>query len=212
MNAIFFDLGGVIFSDLFSGGEIGFAKTLGIDPDELVKTYLSTDTPAYAKGHETDESRWQALADKLGVQGKSLDFWLNEYRNTYQLYPEMKPYLSQLAQRKDLKIGALSDQPHVAIDHLTSTYPEVFQLFNPGLIVISARIGLSKKDEDLAIYKLAIQKSGLGPGQTLFVDNSHHNVENASKAGMKAFYFDITNVPLAEIITKLDVFISNWVV
>lgn len=210
MHAIFFDLGGVIFTDLFSGGEMGFARTLGIDPEKLVEVYLSTDTSAYAKGHESDDVRWRALAEKLGIQDKSLDFWLREYRNTYQLYPEMKSYLSRLAQRKDLQLGVLSDQPIVAIDHLTDAYAGIFKLFKPELILISAKIDLSKKDEDLAIYKLAVQKAGLEPGQTLFVDNSLHNIENAAKTGMKTFYFDMTNVPLAELITKLDALISSW--
>jgi FMN phosphatase YigB (HAD superfamily) len=93
----------------------------------------------------------------------------------------MRSYLSRLAQRKDLQLGVLSDQPNVAIDHLTDAYAGIFKLFKPELILISAKIDLSKKDEDLAIYKLAVQKAGLEPGQTLFVDNSLHNIENAAK-------------------------------
>ena len=49
-KVIYFDLGGVIFTDLFSGGEVKMAKSLGLTCEELLSVYRKTDVADYPKG------------------------------------------------------------------------------------------------------------------------------------------------------------------
>lgn len=44
--------------------------------------------------------------------------------------------------------------------YLRQQYRVLFELFEESLIIISAEVGVSKKDKDLDIYKLAINKVG----------------------------------------------------
>lgn len=54
-------------------------------------------------------------------------------------------------------------------------------------IVISSEIHMLKPDP--AIYQYTADQFGFKPEETLFVDDSIHNVEGAEKAGMKGYLF-----------------------
>ena len=54
-------------------------------------------------------------------------------------------------------------------------------------MVISSQIHMLKPDPEIYLY--TAEKFGFEPGQTLFVDDSLHNVEGAEKAGMQGYLF-----------------------
>ena len=87
--------------------------------------------------------------------------------------------------------------------YLRSSFKKVFELFEPNLILISAEIGLSKKDADFAIYKSAIEKSNVDIEDILFIDNSKNNIDNAATLGIDGFFFDIINISPENLIIDL---------
>lgn len=54
-------------------------------------------------------------------------------------------------------------------------------------IVVSGEVGLAKPDP--RIFALAIQRCGLNPARTVFIDDSPRNVEAGAAAGMHALHF-----------------------
>ena len=54
--------------------------------------------------------------------------------------------------------------------------------------VVSSYVDLVKPD--IAIYKLLIERFGLNPSESLFIDDREENVEGARKAGMKGLRFE----------------------
>jgi 2-haloacid dehalogenase len=54
-------------------------------------------------------------------------------------------------------------------------------------IVVSGEVGLAKPDP--RIFALAIERCGLDPARTVFIDDSPRNVEAGRQAGMHALHF-----------------------
>ena len=54
--------------------------------------------------------------------------------------------------------------------------------------VFSAEVGLVKPDP--AIFRLAVEKFGVNPAETLFVDDNAKNLEGASSVGLSTYLFD----------------------
>jgi 2-haloacid dehalogenase len=54
-------------------------------------------------------------------------------------------------------------------------------------VVVSGRIGLVKPDR--AIYAHAIERFGLAPERTVFIDDSAKNVAGAAEAGLRAVHY-----------------------
>ena len=67
-------------------------------------------------------------------------------------------------------------------------------------IVVSGEVGLAKPDP--RIFELAIERCRLEPAQTLFIDDSPHNVEAGRKAGLHALHFQ-NPAGLRDDLTKL---------
>ena len=54
--------------------------------------------------------------------------------------------------------------------------------------VFSAEVGLVKPDP--AIFRLAVEKFGVAPAETLFVDDNPQNLEGAAAVGLSTYLFD----------------------
>lgn len=204
VKVIYFDLGGVVFSDFFSGGEKGLIEILGMSKETIMDAYQSTDIPAYPKGEVTDEKRWEAFTKELGLPKEKVKQCIDMYYQSYHPFPETVDFLKKLYEGNKYQLGVLSDQPIGITKYLREKYKNVFDLFNHDLIIISAEVKLSKKDTDQSMYKLAIERSKTTPNEVLFVDNSLRNIKDATSLGMDTFYFDIKNQPIAKLLNNLQ--------
>ena len=204
LKVVLFDLGGVIFSDFFSGGEIDLSKALGISPKVTLDAYIKTDLPAYCKNEATDEQRWKSFIAEVGLPETKIQTCIDEYYKSYQIFPDAVAFLKVLKEESKYKLGILSDQPIGIAKYLQKEYANIFGLFDPNLVIISAEVGLSKKDTDFKIYKLAIEKAQVSSREILFVDNSLHNVDSAKSVGMDTYYFDMKNQPISVLLKDLQ--------
>ena len=64
-------------------------------------------------------------------------------------------------------------------------------------VISSADVGTTKPGE--AIYRIAMERLGLGPGDLVFVDDTARNVEVANALGWTAIQFDSTAQAIADI-------------
>lgn len=193
IKVMFFDLGGVIFTDFFSGGERGLVEVLGQPSEEVLSAYVTTDAASYCKDQLSDENRWKSFVNALGLPESIIQTCIDEFYKSYHLFPDSLKFLEDLKKENTFRLGILSDQPMGIAKYLREKYKQVFTVCDPNLTIISAEVGLSKKDQDLGIYKLAIERSGVSPDEILFVDNSLHNAECAQSVGMQTYFFDIKN-------------------
>lgn len=128
---------------------------------------------------------------------------IQEYYKSYLPIKDTIDFIHKLSQDGRYSLGVLSDQPSGVTNYLRSSFKKVFELFEPNLILISAEIGLSKKDADFAIYKSAIEKSNVDIEDILFIDNSKNNIDNAATLGIDGFFFDIINISPENLIIDL---------
>jgi HAD superfamily hydrolase (TIGR01509 family) len=202
-KVILFDLGGVIFTDFFSGGEISPADALQLPPQVVLDAYTKTDLPSYCKNELSDEARWRLFVSELGLPETSIQMCIDEYYQSYQIIPEPVALLEELAKDGTYKLGILSDQPMGVTNYLRKTHPNIFSFFDPALVLISAEVGLSKKETNHAIYKLAMERAGVAAQDILFVDNSLYNIDNAKSLGIGTYLFDIKEVDVAKLVETL---------
>lgn|GEM_PF-3987552 len=209
IQTLFFDLGGVVFRDFFSGAVTEFAQKLGLPAETVLAAYVKTDVPVYCKNLLDDEERWKLFVDELHLPEAEIEPCIESFYESYQLFPQTVALLQELLAMKRYRFGVLSDQPMGVAQYLRNEHQNVFDLFASELVIISAEIGLSKRDPDLEIYKEAIRKSGDAADKILLVDNALHNIENAKSLGMQTYYFDIEHKPIEELIKELKEVINS---
>lgn len=84
-------------------------------------------------------------------------------------------------------LGILTNVPRSLIERVAG---DRLQLFNT--VIISSDVQMIKPDP--RIFELAVKKAGCQPGEILFVDDGHKNVEAAQAAGLNAItYTDFPN-------------------
>ena len=93
----------------------------------------------------------------------------------------------------------LSNTNAIHMDYVLKQFP-MLQEFDAQ--IYSHEIGLLKPDR--AIYALALRRSGLEAGRTLFIDDLHVNVEGARTVGLQAIQFEHIGQVRQEL-TKLGV-------
>lgn len=78
------------------------------------------------------------------------------------------------------RLYVLSNYPDKAFQHIYDKY-DFFKLFDD--VVVSARIGLTKPNPE--IYRYVLKKYALDPARTLFIDDTHNNIEAALALGIQ---------------------------
>jgi len=91
--------------------------------------------------------------------------------------------------RSNYELYLLSNTNAIHYKSYTGTFRAIHSEEMPDLFVklfLSFEMGVRKPDP--AIYKMALRIGNLVPGETLFIDDSLENAEEATKAGMAAFH------------------------
>ena len=102
---LFFDLGGVIFRDIFSGGESVFLDGLGIDKEKFINIYTETDLPLYSKGKISDNHRWKLFAEKSKINELDVEYLVKLYISSYSPIEETVDFLKEI--KKNYSLGVL---------------------------------------------------------------------------------------------------------
>lgn len=205
LKVIYFDLGGVIFFDFYSGADLKLAKALKLPREKVYQAYVKTDFPQYCSGKMTDEERWKKFLKEVNLSEKNIDLCLKLFLQGYQPIWEMVNLIKKIRREfSQINLGVLSDQPKIVASYLRENYKRIFDLFNQQLIFISAEVGLTKQDKNLDFFWHAIKKSQVTSEEILFIDNSKLNIKRASKLGMKTFLFEVNDQPLKSITKSLE--------
>jgi putative hydrolase of the HAD superfamily len=108
---------------------------------------------------------------------------LQSVKDSLQPIEETHEILQELSQHQ-VPLYCLSNMPATTADYLRARYT-FFRLFHG--IVISGEIKLVKPDK--AIFGHLIERFGLTPEKTVFIDDSLANIESAASLGFKTHHF-----------------------
>jgi len=196
---IIFDLGGVILDVDYNLTRIAFEKLGVIDFDEMysqanadklfrkLETGEITDDIFYKEFngctglHLSDEEirkAWNAML--LSFREKSLQF-------LERIRPKYKTYL--LSNTNYVHIAAFKETLHqqIGVKTLEEYFDQAFY---------SCEIGLRKPDP--ACYDWVLKNVEIEPAETLFIDDSLHNIEGAKKAGLQTIHL-LPNVNIEDL-------------
>jgi putative hydrolase of the HAD superfamily len=196
---IIFDLGGVILDVDYNLTRIAFEKLGVIDFDEMysqanadklfrkLETGEITDDIFYKEFngctglHLSDEEirkAWNAML--LSFREKSLQF-------LERIRPKYKTYL--LSNTNYVHIAAFKETLHqqIGVKTLEEYFDQAFY---------SCEIGLRKPDP--ACYDWVLKNVEIEPAETLFIDDSLHNIEGAKKAGLQTIHL-LPNVKIEDL-------------
>jgi putative hydrolase of the HAD superfamily len=124
---------------------------------------------------------WPELCEHLG---QKIPFRLLPL--AFQSTPANKPMFALAEElKRRCVVGIITDNKKDRIDYLRKAQ-QLDSIFAP--IVVSAETGCTKKGKRM--FEVALQLSGVGANEAVFIDNSTANLVAPRALGMHAIHFD----------------------
>lgn len=182
VRAVFVDFGGVIMRTEDKGPRSRQAERLGMTSRDLEKIVFESDSSLRAStGEISEEAHWQAVSKALGVDRQEGEKIITEFFSGDRVDTVLLDFLRSL--RPDRKVGLISNAWSGLRKVITTNqFADVFDE-----MVISAEVGLVKPDP--RIYQLALERLGVHPKESVFLDDMLINVEAARSLGISAIQF-----------------------
>jgi epoxide hydrolase-like predicted phosphatase len=201
IKAAIFDVGGVLVRTTDHSFRRHWERELGLAAGESEEIVFNSNMGLRAqKGNVTDSELWTWVGQRLNLgdqlEGFRAGFWAGD-----NLDQDLVTYIRSL--RPSYRTAIISN----ATDGLRETLNHKFKIADAfDLIIGSAEVKIMKPEH--AIYQLTLQRLDLQPDETVFIDDSAHNIVAAKQIGMATIHFKSgVNVP-AEL-ARLGVHPSN---
>jgi glucose-1-phosphatase len=193
IRAVVWDLGGVILRTMDWDLRSQWEDRLGLPRMQLTRLVFENDASRRATlGQASDNDVWQSVADALKLDPPTRDHLRRDYFSRDQIDSTLMGFIRGL-------------RGHVRVGMITNAWPDVRRYlenevkiadaFDP--LIVSAEVGLAKPDP--RIYQLALERLGVQPAETVFVDDFEDNVAGARWVGMQAVHFTSTPQAIAAV-------------
>ena len=193
IRAVIFDFGGVLVRMVDDRPRLRLAQQLGIPLSQLdYLVFFSDSAQKASRGEVTVGMHWEAVRAALGIQPEAMAGFLEQYWSADDVNWALLEYIRKLHPR--YKVGLLSN----AWDDLRQTMHERWNI--DGLfdeLIISAEVKMVKPDPH--IFHLALERLGVQPAETVFIDDIIENVEAARRVGLFAIQYQNMPQTLAEL-------------
>jgi putative hydrolase of the HAD superfamily len=192
IRAVIFDVGGVLDvpADLVAeeADRLQLAAGLGLELEEMWRLFYDSDAWKLARvGQITDQEFWNRNLTPFCITDPAAQTEFAERTFAHKdINPAMRALLDDLRGR--MRLAIISNATETLEAMLEERY-RVTPYFE--VIINSARVGAAKPDPE--IFQIALERLGLRPEQTVFVDDQPRNVDAAAKMGLHATRF--TDVP-----------------
>jgi epoxide hydrolase-like predicted phosphatase len=196
IQALFFDLGGVLFQRVDHGRRGFWEKRLGIKAIQIAEeVWVSPIGRMALIGRATNEEVWTEIGKKFSLTGEELSRLEADFQEESVLDRDLLDYVRLLKPR--YKTGIISDAFPSARSRLQSVIPP--DCFDT--MVFSAEEGVTKPDP--IIFERAMARLGVSAEETIFVDDIPRIVAEALRLGIHAIQFRNSTQVKAEITDTL---------
>ncbi|KAF0106304.1 MAG: putative hydrolase of the HAD superfamily [Anaerolineaceae bacterium] len=189
---IYIDFGGVLVRTEDKGPRTRQAERLGMTYRDLEKIVFESETSRRAStGEIPEEAHWQAVAKALRLPRAEADQVTAEFFAGDRADQTWLDFLRGL--RPERQVCLVSNawsglRAYIARQKFDDVFDEM---------IVSAEVGLMKPDP--RIYRLALEKLGALPEESVFLDDVLVNVEAARSAGMAGIHFTQPEQALEEL-------------
>lgn len=182
IQAVYFDLGGVYYTEGFREGLFAIARKHGRDEEEFYQSATEVIfATGYVRGEAPEAEFWDQLAEAAGIDGNLLierEIILAAFK-PIQGMPELAARI-----REKVPTGLLTDQCNWLYelderDGLLTAFDTVVNSYEEGYT-----------KRDMEIFRIACQRFGLLPDEVAFFDDNPDNIERANEFGIRAFLFE----------------------
>ncbi|GEM_PF-250589 len=105
--------------------------------------------------------------------------------------------------KSNYKVGIITNQSARRID-LVRKDLNLDSIFDP--IIVSAEVGVKKKDDTTKIFDIALECADCGPEEAVFIDNQAKNLVDPGKMGFKTYWHDDSKNDIPKLCTELERF------
>ncbi len=182
LQAIFFDLGGVIIRTEYQAPREHLAERLNTTYEDLYRIVFESESSRQASlGATTTEAHWQAVTRRLGRPASETKTIRDEFYAGDIVDMGLLAFIRSLRPR--YKTGVISNAwPDLRQYLVEKKADDAFDV-----LIISAEVGVMKPDPE--IFEMALEKAGVLAKDSAFVDDVPANVEAARALGMYGIVF-----------------------
>ena len=183
LKHVLFDFGGVLVRTTSQEPRTRLESTYGLAPGEASEiVFGGASGHAVQMGWITDVAHWEEIRLRIGLSPDEIATFRTQFFAADRVDHELVAYIDRL--RRQHTIGLLSNASSAIREILENPY-HLTQHFDQ--ITISAEEGVMKPDR--RIFQIALQRAGVAPEETVFVDDMPENVEGARQLGIAAIRF-----------------------
>lgn len=192
IQAVFFDLGGVIVRTEYQAPRQQLAERLGMEYDDLDRIVFGSETGRQAStGAITSQEHWKAVMKRLKRPLEEMASIREEFFAGDIIDRDLLNFLRAL--RGTHKTGLISNAWSDLRDYLVRE--KMIDAFDH--IIISAEVGVAKPEP--GIFRIALEQAGVSPNEAVFVDDFYVNIEGCEKVGIKGIHFKDTQTALQQL-------------
>jgi putative hydrolase of the HAD superfamily len=182
IQAVYFDLGGVYYTEGFREGLFAIARKHRLDEEEFYQTATEVIfATGYVRGETPEADFWNQLAEAAGINGH-LSAEREMILAAFKPFPRMPALAARI--REQVPIGLLTDQCNWLYelderDGLLTAFDTVVNSYEEGYT-----------KRDMEIFRIACQRFGFLPEEMAFFDDNPDNIDRANEFGIRAFLFE----------------------
>ncbi|HEY3311538.1 MAG TPA: HAD family phosphatase [Anaerolineales bacterium] len=196
-RALFFDLGGVIVRTEDKTSRTKLAAEFGMSYEEMDRFVFESPTAVLASlGKLSEEEHFLDVTRRLNLPESQMPRIRAEFFGGDLVDGEIIELLRSL--RPTHKTGLISNAwDGLRLWIIEKKFDDAFEF-----MTISAEVGMAKPDE--RIYRYALEKLEVEPGQAIFVDDVEKNISASQAVGMRGVLFRNSRQALAEVKQLLE--------
>ncbi|MFZ5622763.1 MAG: HAD family hydrolase [Pseudomonadota bacterium] len=181
VKGVLFDIGGVLLQSANEEIRAVLARWVGGDPRPLRAIFVQ-EYPAVERGQMSEADLQRLIQERLGLpEPAPVEALAEAWRRGSRPVPAMFE-LARALKAHGLRVGLLSNTQH---SHVAMMREMGFPAeFDP--VIFSCEVNARKPEPE--IYRLGVERIGLAPAETLFIDDLAANVEGARAVGLQAIH------------------------
>jgi epoxide hydrolase-like predicted phosphatase len=193
IEAVIWDLGGVILRTEDQGPRQHWEARLGLAPGELHRLVFEGELgKAAALGLADTSDIWTSIGEMFSLPADQLQEMEQDFWSCDRIDEDLVRYIRDL--HPEFRTALLSNAWPSVRDTLQNRW-EIADIFDA--ITLSCEVGLAKPDP--RIYQISLEALGLPAEQALFIDDFERNIEGARRVGMAAIRFQTAEQTRREI-------------